>query len=97
MNLLQTITFAGAVGFMTVALGILVKVIGFPDQIRKNYQKKSTTGISTTFFLLSFLAYFFWTLHGFLMHDMVVIIGQGLGIITTGAILGQIYIYRNKE
>lgn len=97
MNLLQTITLAGFVGFMTVALGILVKVIGFPDQIRKNYRKKSTEGISTTFFLLSFLAYLFWTLHGILINDMVVIIGQGLGIITTGAILWQIYIYKNRK
>lgn len=97
MNILQTITFVGVVGIITVVLGILVKVIGFPDQIRKNYQKKSTEGTSTALFLLSFLAYSFWTLHGILIHDTVVIVGQGLGIITTGAILGQIYIYRKKK
>lgn len=97
MNLLQTITLAGFVGFMTVALGILVKVIGFPDQIRRNYRNKSTAGLSTTFVILSFLAYLFWTLHGILVNDMVVIIGQGLGIITTGAILFQIYIYKKNN
>lgn len=92
-----TITFVAIVGFLTVFLGILVKVIGFPDQIRKNYHEKSTQGISTTFFILSFLAYASWTLHGILVNDIVVIIGQGLGIITTGAILVQIYIYRKNK
>lgn len=86
-------TLTVIIGFLTVALGILVKVIGFPDQIRRNYQKKSTEGLSTTFYVLSFCAYLSWTLHGILIHDNVVIIGQGLGIITTGAILWQIYVY----
>ena len=35
------ITLIGFVGFMTVALSILIKVIGFPDQFRKNHQRKS--------------------------------------------------------
>ncbi|TAK97024.1 hypothetical protein EPO05_00245 [Patescibacteria group bacterium] len=92
-----TLTLAAAVGITTVTLGILVKVIGFPDQIRKNYRDKSTKGLSTAFILLSFLAYTSWTLHGILIHDTVVIVGQGLGIITTGAILLQIYIYRGNK
>jgi uncharacterized protein with PQ loop repeat len=94
---MSVMTITSIVGFITIGLGILVKVIGFPDQIRKNYRNKSTKGISTTFFILSFCAYLFWTLHGILLHDMVVVIGQGLGIITTGAILWQIYFYRNTE
>ena len=93
---MSIVIFAAIVGFTTVALGILVKLVGFPDQIRRNYQNKSTKGLSTAFFILSFLAYVSWTLHGILIHDKVVIIGQGLGIVTTGAILWQIYIYRNK-
>jgi hypothetical protein len=34
--------------------------------------------------------------HGIIQNDMVLIIGQGLGIVTTGVILVQIYIYRGK-
>jgi len=94
---MSLITITTIVGFITIGLGILVKVIGFPDQIRKNYKNKSTEGISTTFFILSFCAYLFWTLHGILLNDKVVVIGQGLGIITTGAILLQIYIYRKRD
>lgn len=35
MDIFQTITFAGIIGFLTLVVGILVKVIGLPDQIRK--------------------------------------------------------------
>ena len=94
---MQTITFTAIVGVLTIALGILVKLVGFPDQIRRNYQNKSTKGLSSAFVVLSFFAYFMWTLHGILIHDMVVVVGQGLGIITTGAILWQIYKYRKQR
>lgn len=94
---MQTITFTAIVGFLTIILGILVKLVGFPDQIRRNYKNKSTQGLSTAFMVLSFIAYSMWTLHGILVNDMVVVIGQGLGIITTGAVLWQIYFYRKPS
>jgi len=90
-------TISVIVGFLTVALGVLVKIVGFPDQIRKNYKKKSTEGISATFYILSFCAYLAWTLHGILIKDTVVIVGQGLGIVTTGVVLWQIYIYKKPK
>ena len=57
MNFIQTITFAGIISFLTLVVGILVKVIGFPDQMRKNWKRKSTVGLSTSFMILSFVAY----------------------------------------
>lgn len=95
--MVSALTFTAIVGFLTVALGVLVKLVGFPDQIRRNYKNKSTEGLSTPFIVLSFLAYAMWTLHGILVGDMVIVVGQGLGIITTGAILWQIYIYRRPS
>lgn len=92
-----TLTFTAIVGFLTVGLGVLVKLVGFPDQMRRNYKSKSTKGLSTAFIALSFLAYTMWTLHGILVKDMVIVIGQGLGIVTTGAILIQIYVYRKAN
>ena len=97
MDFLQTISFAGIVGFLTLAVGILVKVIGLPDQIRKNYNRKSTEGLSTAFMILALLSYSLWTLHGILRNDIVLIIGQGLGIFTTGIIVWQIFKYRKKK
>ncbi|MCH7730018.1 PQ-loop repeat-containing protein [Patescibacteria group bacterium] len=62
------LTIAAVIGFLTVALSILVKVIGFPDQIRKNFKRKSTEGLSTYFYVL-------WTTHGFFQKDRVLILG----------------------
>ncbi len=91
------LTVAVIIGILTAALSILVKVVGFPDQIRKNHKRKSTEGLSLWFYLLSFLVYVLWTLHGILQNDLVLVLGQGLGIITTGVILYQVYIYRNNK
>lgn len=85
------------IGILTTVLSILVKVVGLPDQIRKNHKRKSTEGVSTSFYILSFLVYMLWTAHGILQNDWVVILGQGLGIITTGVIVYQIFIYRKKK
>lgn len=97
IDFLQTISFASVVGFLTLVVGILVKIIGLPDQIRKNYNRKSTEGLSTTFIILALASYSLWTLHGILRNDIVLIIGQGLGIFTTGIIIWQIFKYRKKK
>jgi len=95
---MDKLTLAAIVGALTVIIGVLVKILGFPDQFLKNYKRKSTEGLSTMFMLLSFLTYTLWTLHGFLQKDWVLIIGQGAGVLTTGAIIYQIIIYgKNKK
>ena len=91
------LTLATAVGTLTVIMGILVKFIGFPDQVLKIHRRKSTEGISSTFFTMAFLSYFCWTLHGVLQRDWVVIIGQGTGMITSGVIVGQLLYYRGQS
>jgi len=78
---INTITFAAIIGVMTVVIGILVKLIGFPDQFRLNYKRKSTKGLSTLFYILAFFSYILWTLHGILQKDWVLILGQGIGIL----------------
>ena len=97
MELLESVTFIGVVSFLTLAIGILVKVIGLPDQIKKNYKRKSTEGQATSFWVIAWLAYLLWTYYGILKNDGVIIIGQGLGVLTTGIILWQIFIYRKNK
>ena len=92
-----TITFAAIIGVLTLTIGILVKIIGFPDQFMKNYKRKSTEGLSTIFISLAFLSYILWTIHGYLQKDWVLIIGQGAGILTTGMIVFQVFYYRDKK
>jgi len=91
------VTAAVIVGGLTIIVGILVKILGFPDQFLKNYRRKSTEGLSTVFIVLAFLSYVLWTVHGFFQNDPVLIVGQGVGILTTGAIVYQIYLYRKKS
>jgi uncharacterized protein with PQ loop repeat len=96
MEIPLTITFAGVISVLTLIFGILVKIIGFPDQIIKNYKRKSTEGLSTKFIVLSVIVYSLWTIHGFLQKDWVLFFGQGLGILTTGFILFQILYYKKN-
>ena len=97
MNAPLEVTFAGIIAVLTVAFGVLAKVIGFPDQIRKNYQRKSTEGLSTLMILIGVIGYALWTIHGFIRNDWVLIIGQGLGVVTTGIILAQILWYGQRK
>jgi MtN3 and saliva related transmembrane protein len=85
------------VGIITTVVSILVKVIGLPDQIRKNYRRKSTFGLSVPFFILGFVSYALWTIYGALKQDWVLILGQGAGMLTMGIIAWQIYLYRKKN
>ena len=94
---LTEITFASIIGILTVTVGVLVKMIGFPDQFRLNYKRKSTKGVSSLFYSLAFLSYILWTIHGFLQDDWVLIVGQGIGVITTAMIVFQIIIYRKNK
>jgi uncharacterized protein with PQ loop repeat len=84
------------VGLATIFFGILVKIIGIPDQIRQNFVRKSTEGVSLANQATGFLAYFFWTFYGFLRHDPVLIYGQFLGVVTTSIVLYQFAIYARR-
>lgn len=94
---LSGLDFAAIIAILTLIFGILAKVIGFPDQIRKNYKRKSTEGLSTIFIVIGVIGYTLWTIHGLLRNDWVLVIGQGLGIIVTGIILIQILYYKNRR
>lgn len=96
-SLPSEITLALVVAVLTVIIGVTVKLIGFPAQFRLNYGRKSTKGLSTLFILLSVASYILWTLHGMFQGDWVLIVGQGIGIVTSGAILAQIVFYRNRK
>jgi len=89
--------FIAILGVVTIAVAVLVKVIGLPDQIRKNYKRKSTEGLSTVFVLMGLLSYVLWTLYGALKHDWVVVLGQGVGVVTMGIIAWQVWLYRKRE
>lgn len=61
--------FATVIGILAVVFSFLAKVVGHPDQMLKNYRRKSTEGVAISMFITSFLAYLFYTIHGVLQKD----------------------------
>lgn len=84
------------VTLLTAAFSIGVKVVGMPDQIRSNHRRKSTSGLSWWFMISSLISYALWVVHGLQVHDEALVIGQGLGVITTAVIVVQMYLYRKS-
>ncbi len=89
-------SFEQIISILTVITTISVKVIGIPSQIRKIHQTKSVESISILHFGLGFAAYVLWTIHGVLKMDWTIIIGQSIGIVTSGILLAVIFYYRAK-
>lgn len=86
------------VGVVVACLSIASKTIGAPHQIKKNFKRKSTEGLSLLSFTMSFITYSFWALYGALKEDWVIFLAHGtLGCLVTGIVLFQFYTYRDKS
>jgi len=86
------------IGVLTVASSYAIKLIGFPDQIRKIIKSKSIEGLSVPLFVFSFISYVLWTIYGIVKNDWVIIWGQSVGVIVAGIVLYQIMkLKRRKE
>lgn len=94
---IMKIDITAIVGFLTVLCSFAVKFIGFPAQFQKIRKTKTIEGLSISLFAIAFVSYILWTLYGILKNDIVTILGQGVGIIVTGAILVQMYRFRNNN
>ena len=94
---MKTEIFISIIGILTIVSTLILKLVGFPHQVKENYTRKSTKGVSTVFFALVFWCYLLWTLYGILKKDMIISIGHGMGIIVSGIILIQIIIYRKNK
>jgi uncharacterized protein with PQ loop repeat len=93
---MSNVSLLSVMGVCTFSAAVLVKFIGLPDQIRQNYRRKSTKGLSAPFFLLGLLSYLLWTAYGLLQKDWVVAAGQGAGVLTMGVIALQMWLYRDN-
>ena len=87
MNFEQLISIA------TVVSTLCVKLIGFPDQMRKVRKTKDISSISIPNFALIFITYILWTIHGIQVNDKTIIIGQGIGVLASGTLLGFLLYY----
>ena len=82
---------------LTTVLSVGVKVVGMPDQIRNNYRRKSTEGLSSWFLWSTLLSYGLWVVHGLQVHDMSLVIGQSLGVLVTAVIVAQMIMYKKTN
>ncbi|HEY4327754.1 MAG TPA: SemiSWEET family transporter [Mucilaginibacter sp.] len=89
--------FAAVIATLTFLFSILTKVVGFPAQAKLIFKTKDVRGISKTLYLITFISYILWTIHGYIVNDSTLIWGQGLGVITSGFILIQITYYRKQK
>ena len=86
------------VGFAVATMSLLVKVVGVPDQIRKNSRRKSTEGLSLRYYVMSFSTYLLWAIYGGMKMDIPVFLAQGvLGCTATRIILIQFFLYRKSK
>lgn len=68
---MELISVASIIGVLTVTFSLLAKVLGQPDQIRKNFKRKSTEGLSTIMIVIAVISYSLWTIHGVMEEDWV--------------------------
>lgn len=88
---------AAFITILTTVMSVFVKLVGLPDQIRSNYRRKTTDGLSNWFMICTLLSYMMWVVHGIQVHDEALIIGQGLGVVASAAIIYQMFIYRKNR
>lgn len=80
---------------VTVILSLAVTGLGLTAQVRKNYHKRSVEGLSLFYFFLLAVSYTFWSLYGFMQHDLVLIIPMSLGMLMSWVVVGQFARYRS--
>ena len=79
--------FEQIISTMTLISTLSLKLIGFPSQIQKIRKAGNLEGVSILYFVLSFITYSLWTVHGITIKDKTIIYGQGLGVIASGVLL----------
>ena len=81
----------------TVVLSLTVTGFGLTAQVRKNYNRKSITGLSFFYFSILAVSYTLWTAYGFLQKDLILIIPMTLGAIMSWVVVSQFYIYKKEK
>jgi uncharacterized protein with PQ loop repeat len=94
---MMTPTVSLLVGSSVLVISVLTKLLGEPDQIRRNWARRSTDGVSPVLYMLSFSSYCLWILHGLVQGDRFLIGAQSVGIVTSGIVLIQMWIYRVRR
>ena len=83
-------------GFIAMALGLVVTLLGFPMQIFRNWKRKSVEDLSLPMWILFFLSSTTWVFYGYFREvpDYFLVVPSLFGGLFTGIIIVQIIIYK---
>lgn len=79
------------------SIALFINALLFLPQIFKILRERSAKGVSLVTFLGLLLIQFAIVLHGLIIHDVVLIVGYIFSMITTGAVVVLIFMYRNHK
>lgn len=91
-------TWIHVIDWSTGTASFGVKFIGFPAQLRHNrsLHADGQTGTPVLVAAILCVSYALWVVHGAAHHDLTEMISQGVGVLTTGALLVQVLCYRGS-
>ena len=69
-------------------------MFGLPGQIKENYQRKSTEGLSISLFCFLFATFASWIFYGILLQNYFIIVPNVLGALFGIVILFQFFYYK---
>lgn len=81
---------------VTVVLSLVVTGLGLTAQVRKNFERRSTEGLSIFYFCILAVSYSFWTVYGVAQGDIVLIIPMAVGAVVSWVLVAQFYFLRKK-
>ncbi len=84
-------------GSSAVIAALAIQLLGEPDQIRISWKRKSTHGLSLVLYVLIFLSYCLWTAYGVVHGDFFIVAAQSIGVLTSGIVLMQFWLYRGRS
>ena len=87
------------IGWIALSVTIIYTCFGLPSQIHRNYEKKSTQGISLFMIIMLLFTFSSWIIYGFAKNpkDWYIITSNIPGAICISAILYQFWIYRKTS
>jgi len=87
------------VGLVALIVTIIYTGYGLPVQIYKNYQAKSTKGLSLSMMVLLLLTLTTWVVYGIVKmpKDWYIIISNSIGMVSVFIIITQFWVYRTRS
>lgn len=81
--------------FVTI-IGVVMS-LGYYPQAYKIWKSKSSTNISIPAFIIFFLGTLTWSIYGFLIQDVTIIVSFIIGVVGSSLVLTLALIYRNNK